>query len=257
VNRLGRGFAFGRPVSNKVSQITAIFWCLKVLTTGTGEATSDALVKHLGGPVAVSTGFVFFAVALGFQLSLRRYATWAYWAAVAMVGVFGTMAADVLHVGLGIPYAVSSAIYLIVLAAVFGAWRTSEHTLSIHSITTSRREVFYWAAVLSTFALGTAVGDLTATTLRLGYFGSAALFAGLIAIPGILYWITRSHAIFYFWFAYVLTRPLGASVADWLGMPRHRGGLGLGATTVAILGAVVFVVAVAFVARRERRQSSL
>ena len=149
-----------------------------------------------------------------------------------MVGVFGTMAADVLHVGLGIPYVVSTVFYAIVLFVVFRTWYRVEGTLSIHSITTERREVFYWAAVLATFALGTAAGDLTAVTFGLGFFGSGLLFAAIIAIPALGYFRFGMNSILAFWFAYVVTRPLGASFADWLGgllgprrpRDRHRPG---------------------------------
>jgi uncharacterized membrane-anchored protein len=240
-----------------VPLITAWFWIIKLLTTGMGEAASDAMVHHFGGAVAVPIGFLFFAAALAVQLSLRRYVTWSYWTAVAMVGVFGTMAADVLHVGLGVPYIISSTLYLVVLAAVFGTWYRIERTLSIHSITTTRRELFYWAAVLGTFALGTATGDLTATTFDLGYFGSVLLFAALIAVPALLFWTTRAHEILYFWAAYVLTRPLGASVADGLSMSQRRGGLAMGSAVVAFAAAAAFVVLVGLLARRERLQRSL
>ncbi len=236
------------PTASKVPEITALFWVIKVLTTGTGEALSDSLVHRFGGPVAVPLGALLFGAALLVQLRARRYRTWVYWMAVAMVGVFGTMAADVLHVGLGIPYIVSSVFYLVVLAVVFAVWHRYEHTLSIHTITSRRRETFYWLAVLSTFALGTATGDLTATTFHLGYLGSVVLFAGLIAVPAVIFFLWRQHAVFFFWFAYVLTRPLGASVADWMGFSHERGGLGMGSATVAVIGAVLFVIFVTVLA---------
>jgi uncharacterized membrane-anchored protein len=158
-----------------------------------------------------------------------------------MVGVFGTMAADVLHVGLGIPYIVSTIFFAIVLVVVFRTWYRVEGTLSIHSITTPRREVFYWAAVLATFALGTAAGDLTANSLGLGYFGSIWLFAAIIAIPAIGYFRFGMDSILAFWFAYVVTRPLGASIADWLGKPAGVG-IGSGAVSVAFAAAIAAIV---------------
>ena len=159
-----------------------------------------------------------------------------------MVGVFGTMAADVLHVGFGVPYPVSSGFYAIVLALVFLSWQRTERTLSIHSIDTARREAFYWAAVVATFAMGTALGDLTANTLNLGYLASGFLFAGVMAIPAIGYWRFDWNPIFSFWFAYVATRPFGASFADWMGKSKSAGGLGWGNGTVALgLGACIFV----------------
>jgi uncharacterized membrane-anchored protein len=212
-----------------------------------GEATSDFLVHLLPPVVAVGLGFIGFVIALVLQFSVRRYIAWTYWLAVVMVGVFGTMAADVLHVGFGVPYFASSTLYAVVLTAVFVTWQRTEGTLSIHSIDTPRRELFYWAAVVSTFALGTAVGDLTATTLKLGYFNSMLLFAGIITIPAIGFRWFHWNPIFSFWFAYVITRPLGASFADWLGKPTNVSGLGWGdgrvslCLTVIIAGLVVFL----------------
>lgn len=244
------------PTASKVPEITLAFWLVKLLTTGLGEATSDFLVHRLGGPPAVVLGFAAFCGSMVVQFSVRRYRVWCYWFAVAMVGVFGTMGADVMHVALGIPYVVSSAFYLVVLAAVFVTWDRVERTLSIHSIVTFRRECFYWAAVFATFALGTATGDLTATTLHLGYFGSAVMFAILFAAPGITFFFWRRHPVFFFWTAYVLTRPLGASIADWLSMPHRRGGLAWGPGNISLASWAVFVVVVAawagITASRER-----
>jgi uncharacterized membrane-anchored protein len=158
-----------------------------------------------------------------------------------MVSVFGTMAADVLHVGLGIPYLVSTAVFTVALAAVFAVWYATEKTLSIHSIHTRRREAFYWATVLTTFALGTAAGDMTATTMGLGYFASGVMFAVVIAIPAIAHWKAGLNAIVAFWFAYIVTRPLGASFADWMGVPHSRTGLGLGTGPVSLVLAVVII----------------
>jgi uncharacterized membrane-anchored protein len=189
--------------------------------------------------LAVLIGGIGFAVALYLQFERDRYVPWAYWLAVAMVGVFGTMAADVLHVGLGVPYVVSTVFYAVVLYLVFRTWYQVEGTLSIHSITTPRRELFYWAAVLATFALGTAAGDFTANTLGIGYFGSIVLFAAVIAIPAIGYFRRTMAPIFAFWFAYVVTRPLGASVADWLAVSHARGGLALGTGPVSLVFALI------------------
>jgi uncharacterized membrane-anchored protein len=163
-----------------------------------------------------------------------------------MVGVFGTMAADVLHVGLGVPYIASTIFYAIVLTAVFVTWQRSEGTLSIHSITTARRELFYWAAVLATFALGTAAGDLTAVTFGLGYFASGLLFAAIIAIPALGYYRLGMNSILAFWFAYVVTRPLGASFADWLAVTHQRGGLALGTGPVSLVLAAMIAGIVAY-----------
>jgi uncharacterized membrane-anchored protein len=228
-----------RHAFSKVPEVTAFFWIVKALTTAMGESTSDFLVHSLVPEVAVVIGAVAFCLALYIQFGKDRYVPWAYWLAVAMVGVFGTMAADVLHVGLGVPYVVSTVFYAIVLAAVFRTWYLSEGTLSIHSITTPRRELFYWAAVLATFALGTAAGDLTAVTLGLGFFGSILLFAAIIAVPAFGYFRLDWNPILSFWFAYVVTRPLGASVADWLAVSHARGGLALGTGPVSLVLAAV------------------
>jgi len=236
----------------RVPEITAYFWLIKALSTAMGESTSDYLVHAMAPVVAVGLGFLAFLAALALQFSVRRYIAWTYWLAVVMVGVFGTMAADALHVGFGVPYIASSVFYGLVLFAVFASWQRTEKTLSIHSIDTARRELFYWAAVMATFAMGTAVGDLTANTIGLGYFASGVLFAAVIAIPAIGYRSLGWNSIFCFWFAYVVTRPFGASVADWLGKSKSAGGLGFGDGTVALaLGALIFAL-VAFLAITRR-----
>ena len=229
----------------RVPAIGVVFWMVKGLSTALGESTSDYLVHAMPPVAAVLLGFAGFVAALAVQLRMARYVAWAYWFAVAMVGVFGTMAADVLHVAFGVPYTASSALFAVALVVVFATWQRTEKTLSIHSIDTARREIFYWAAVMATFAMGTALGDFTAYTLHLGYFASAALFAAVILIPAVGHRWLRWNAILSFWFAYVLTRPLGASIADGLGKPRAFGGLGLGAGPVAVVFAAVIVVMVA------------
>jgi uncharacterized membrane-anchored protein len=232
----------------RVPEITAYFWIVKALSTAMGESTSDYLVHRLGSVPAVLLGFVGFVVALVLQFSMRRYLAWTYWFAVVMVGVFGTMAADVLHVGFGVPYIASAPMFAVVLIAVFVIWEKTEKTLSIHSIDTPRREAFYWAAVVATFALGTAVGDLTAITFHLGYGYSIVLFAALILVPAIGYWRFNWNAIFAFWFAYVVTRPLGASFADWMGKPTNLGGLGWGSGRVSLVLTALIICFVAYLA---------
>jgi uncharacterized membrane-anchored protein len=236
----------------RVPEITAYFWAIKALSTAMGESTSDYLVHAMNPELAVALGFLGFVAALALQFRARRYIAWTYWLAVVGVGVFGTMAADVLHVGFGVPYIASSLLYAIALAAVFTGWYRTEKTLSIHSVNTPRREFFYWAAVVATFAMGTALGDLTATTVGLGYLASGLLFAVVIAIPAIGYWRFRWNAIFCFWFAYVATRPLGASFADWLGKPKSAGGLGLGDGPVALALTIAIFCLVAFLAVTRR-----
>ena len=250
LGRLGRLTLKG---ARRVPEVTVYFWAIKALSTAMGESTSDYLVHAMAPELAVVLGFIGFVVALAIQFSRRRYVAWAYWLAVVGVGVFGTMAADVLHVGFGVPYAASSVLYGVVLLAVFVSWQRTERTLSIHSVDTDRRELFYWAAVVATFAMGTAVGDLTAVTFHLGYLASALLFAGAIAVPAFGYWRAGWNPILCFWLAYVATRPLGASFADWMGKPHSAGGLGWGDGTVALVLtlAIVSLVAYLTVTRRD------
>jgi len=228
----------------KVPEIIAFFWLTKVATTAMGESTSDWMNGFLGPAIAVPLMLIALAWAMRRQFRAERYDAWTYWAVVVLVAIFGTSAADALHVGLGIPYLDSTIFYAVVLAAILTAWHRSEGTLSIHSIRTPRREAFYWATVLATFALGTAAGDMTATTLHIGYFGSILLFAALIAVPFVGYRRFGMNEVLAFWAAYVLTRPLGASVADWVAVEPSRGGLGLGAGGVSLIlaAAVLFLV---------------
>ena len=235
-------------VSKVPYRITAYFWIIKILTTAMGEALADFLAFRYSPVLAGVAGTLVFAVAMVLQFRARRYRVWIYWFAVAMVAVWGTLAADGLHIKLGVSYALSSAFFAACLVVVFAAWYATEHTLSIHSITTPRRELFYWATVLATFALGTAVGDLTATTLHLGFLASGLMFTGLICLPALAYWKLGRSSVLPFWIAYVLTRPLGASYADWLGVPHRYGGVGLGRGLVALMLTVVIVGFVAYLA---------
>jgi uncharacterized membrane-anchored protein len=241
-----------RRGARKVPEITAYFWIVKALSTAMGESTSDYLVHAMAPVLAVLLGFAGFLAALAWQFSVRHYRAWPYWLAVVGVGVFGTMAADVLHVGFGVPYAVSSVFYGVVLAAVFVSWQKTEKTLSIHSVDSPRREAFYWAVVVATFAMGTALGDLTATTLHLGYLDSGLLFAGVVAVPAVGYWRWGWNPILSFWLAYVATRPLGASFADWMGKSQHVGGLGWGDGPVALALTLVIVCMVTYLAITRR-----
>jgi len=234
-----------RQAFRKVPEITLIFWIIKLLTTAVGESSSDFLVFRINPYLAVTLGGIGFAVALFLQFSVRKYVPWIYWLAVAMVAVFGTMAADVLHIQLGVPYILSTVFFAVALAVVFTVWYKSEKTLSIHSINTRRRELFYWAAVLATFALGTAAGDMTALTLGLGYFASAFLFIALIAVPALGY-LFGLNEIAAFWAAYILTRPIGASFADWLGKSKAVGGLGLGDAQVSLCLTIIIILFVGY-----------
>ena len=241
------GQAFGAPEAlSKVPEITLIFWVLKLLSTGMGEAMSDFLGQQ-SVPLAGAIGVFGLWFALWLQLRQCEYRAPIYWFAVMMVAIFGTMAADGVHDGASISYAITTPVFAIVVAAIFYLWHRSEGTLSIHGITTRRRETFYWAAVLATFALGTAAGDLTALSLKLGFFPSVLLFAVAISTPALAWWRLRLDPILAFWLAYIVTRPLGASFADWFSK-RGNGGLGLGDGTVSAIALVVFLGLVGYVA---------
>ena len=236
----------------KVPEITALFWITKLLTTAMGESTSDYLVNAVSPVLAVAVGTLVLLGVVAFQVRQDRYIPWVYWLTVLLVAIVGTMAADVLHKQFGVSYAVSSVVFAVLLAGVFLAWHRVEGTLSIHSVDTVRRELFYWAAVMATFAMGTALGDYTASTLHLGYLASAFFFAGLILVPAIGYRWFGMNEVLAFWFAYILTRPLGASIADWLGKPKYRSGVGLGDGPVSLVFALLIVVCVAAMTRTWR-----
>jgi uncharacterized membrane-anchored protein len=237
----------------KVPAVNVYFWGVKVLTTAMGEAVSDFAVKQFNPYLAVFAGFVVFVIAITWQLRTPTYRTWPYWTAVSMVAVFGTMVADAMHVGLGIPYKVSVSLFAVALAVIFVIWYRVEHTLSIHSIVTPRRELFYWATVCCTFALGTATGDLTATTLHLGYFTSGVVFTLAILVP-LVAWRLGVNPVLTFWVAYILTRPIGASFADFFGMPKKSGGLGIGHGPVSLVTIVAVVACIAYLARTGKDQ---
>ncbi|MGH2913807.1 MAG: COG4705 family protein [Solirubrobacteraceae bacterium] len=234
------------PLAVKVPQITLLFWVLKLLTTGMGEAMSDFMGQR-SVPIAAAVGIFGLGFALWLQLRTPVYRAAVYWFAVMMVAIFGTMAADGIHIGAGIPYSVTTPVFAAIVAVIFWRWQRSEGTLSIHTINTRRRELYYWTAVLATFALGTAAGDLTAYSLKLGFWVSALLFAVVFALPGLAYWRGKLNPTLAFWAAYVVTRPLGASFADGFSKPTS-GGLHWGDGTVSALALVVFVALVAYVA---------
>jgi uncharacterized membrane-anchored protein len=244
----GRLGARARAAVTKVPEITAWFWVAKVASTGMGEAFADWLYFRYGTVLTGAVGAILLIGALVLQLRSRRYNTWIYWLAVVAVSVTGTMAADGLHIVVGLPYTVTTAVYAILLAAIFVVWYMSEGTLSIHSITTFRREAFYWATVMATFALGTALGDLTAYTMKIGFFSSGVLFLVVIAIPAVAHRWFGMNSVLAFWFAYTVTRPLGASIADWLGVPARVGGLDWGRGVVSAILTVPILLAVGYMA---------
>ena len=241
-----------RTLLQKVPEATALFWVVKVLTTGMGEAASDYLSQALPLAVAGGIGAVLLALTLTLQLRNDRYRPWVYWSAIAGVGVFGTMVSDGFRVALDLSYGVTTTVFAIGLALVLLAWWRTEGTLSIHSITTRRRELFYWATVMATFALGTAAGDLTARTLDLGYMPSGVLFLAAIAVPAVAGLRLGLNPVLAFWTAYVITRPLGASFADWVALPGSSAGLGVGTGPVTLVLVVLIAAGVARLAAQHR-----
>jgi uncharacterized membrane-anchored protein len=243
---------FLEPLAAKVPEITVLFWVIKLITTFMGEVTSDYLGDVnilLGGVVEVGV----LALAIWLQFRTRHYFAPAYWFLAVAIAIFGTGVSDTLHIAIGIPYAGTTAFWCVVLAAVFWRWHRSEGTLSIHSITTRRREAYYWATVFATFALGTALGDLTATSLNLGYLPSGLMFAGIFAIPAIAWWRFGLNPVVAFWAAYVVTRPLGASFADYVSKSHSISGInfGDGPTSGVSTLAIILVVAYISVARSD------
>lgn len=243
------GRVFPPPLAAKVPEVIFVFWVVKVLTTAGGEATSDYLRVYgniKGGAVEVGL----FVVGLALQFGTRRYRAFAYWFLAFAIAIFGTGVSDFLHLDVHIPYGGTTLLWAVVLGAIFWLWQRSEGTLSIHSITTQRREAFYWATVFATFALGTALGDFTATSLDLGYLTSGIVFGIVILLPA-LAWRLGFNSVAAFWMSYIVTRPLGASFADYISKPHYMSGanFGDGATAVVFAVAVFFLVLYLAVAR--------
>ena len=240
---------------NKVPEVILFFWVIKVLCTTVGETASDYLSDNVGLGLTKTTLITaaILVATLVFQFRARRYISWIYWLGIVLISIVGTQITDNLTDNAGVSLVTTTTVFSIVLALVFAGWWASERTLSIHTIYTTRREAFYWLAVLFTFALGTAAGDLTAERLSVGYAWSVALFAGLIAAVAFAHYVLRLNAVTAFWIAYILTRPLGASIGDELSQARRDGGLGLGTTlTSAIfLGAIVLVVTYLAISKRD------
>ncbi len=252
VQGLRTPIAASKKRSIKVPEITALFWVIKLLSTALGESFSDFMVHHLDPVIAVLIGAAGFSAAILLQFGVSSYNPVVYWLAVVMVAIFGTMAADVVHIVLKVSYLHSSEGFAIALAFILVVWYFSEKTLSVHSINTFRREIFYWSTVIATFALGTALGDLTATTLKMGYFTAGLLFIGLFLLPVIGYFLLGLNEITAFWAAYILTRPIGASFADWTGRMPYEGGIGVGTGKMSIALAVLIALLVGYAVRRRR-----
>lgn len=250
------GRFFPLPAAAKVPEVILLFWVVKILTTAGGEATSDYLRIYgnfKGGAIEASL----FLVGLVWQFKTRRYSAFAYWFFAYAIAVIGTGVADFIHLDLGVSYGAATVMWALILTVIFVVWRRQEGTLSIHSITTQPREAYYWATVFATFALGTMLGDWTATSLSLGYLSSAILFSVVILLPLVAHRRFGLNAIAAFWASYVVTRPLGASYADYISKPKSLSGIAFGdGQTAIVFGLAIFVLVVYLAATRPDIQRS-
>jgi len=251
------GRFFPAPVAAKVPEIIFVFWVVKILTTAGGEVTSDYL-KTYGNFGGGGTEVALFVIGIVLQFATRRYRAFAYWFLAYAIAIAGTGISDFLHLDVHIPYVGTTILWAVILAAVFWTWQRSEGTLSIHSITTQRREAFYWATVFATFALGTALGDFTASSLGMGYLPSGIFFFAIILLPALAWRRFGLNSITAFWMAYVVTRPLGASFSDYISKPSHITGIGFGNGPTAVVFAVATFLLVSYlaIARPDIQQSS-
>jgi len=233
----------GKTIYNRVPQVTWDFWLVKLLAVTVGETAADLIATTLGLGLPLTSAImgVLLVLALYFQFAQHKYIPWIYWVTVVLVSVVGTLITDNLVDNLGIALMTTTIVFTIILAAVFAIWYAVEKTLSIHSIYTFRREAFYWAAILFTFALGTSAGDQTAEALGLGYLLSGVMYAVIIGVISALFYGGVMNGILAFWLAYIITRPMGASFGDYLSQPVANGGLGLG----TIITSLIFFAAIA------------
>lgn len=253
-----------RTALSKVPEVTLYFWIIKVLCTTVGETFADFINGKLGDNLTTTTLVMgsLLVVALVVQFRTSQYVPVVYWVTVVLISVVGTLITDNMVEHFNVSLTTSTIVFAILMFASFGAWYASEKTLSIHSIYTAKREAFYWTAILFTFALGTAAGDLIGEQYSLGYFKSILLYAGIIALIALAHFKFRQNAIFAFWAAYVITRPLGASIGDWLSQPRTpseddptaQKGLGLGTTVTSFIFLAAIVVVVVVMTQQQRRQ---
>jgi uncharacterized membrane-anchored protein len=239
-----------RQILNKVPEVTIYFWIIKILCTTVGETAADFLNTNLKLGLTRTTAImsVLLVASMVFQFKVRRYVPGVYWLTVVLISIVGTLITDNLTDNLGVSLTTTTAVFAVVLAVTFAAWYASERTLSIHTIFTARREGFYWAAILFTFALGTAAGDLVSEKMSLGYWVAAAIFGALIAGVAFGHFALRVNAVLAFWVAYILTRPFGASIGDYLSQARGDGGLGLGTVVTSVLFLVTILVLVVYLA---------
>jgi uncharacterized membrane-anchored protein len=244
---------------NKVPEVTIFFWTIKILATTVGETAADFLNTNLNLGLTNTTVVMscFLLITLFFQFKSRKYVPGLYWLTVVLISVVGTLITDNLTDNIGVPLETTTIIFTVALLSTFAAWYASEKTLSIHSIYMTKREAFYWLAILFTFALGTAAGDLTAEALNVGYLNSLLMFAALIGIVTMAHYRFKLNAVLAFWIAYVLTRPLGASFGDYLSQPRDNGGLGLGTVGTSAIFLVTILSLVIYLTKTGRDKSPL
>jgi len=248
-----------RKVLNRVPEVTIFFWIIKVLATTVGETVADFLSGNLNLGLSFTSYIMsgMLLIALLNQFRLKRYVPTSYWIVVVLMSITGTLITDRLVDELGVSLVTTTIIFSLILSAVFGIWYSNEKTLAMPSINTAKRELFYWLAILFTFAFGTATGDLLAEFLRLGYAQSALVFGALIAIITSGYYYFRMNAILAFWIAYILSRPLGASMGDLLSQPAKNGGLGLGTVGTSMLFLAIIVSLVIYLSLKQKKQASL
>jgi uncharacterized membrane-anchored protein len=238
----------GKQMLNKVPEITLYFWIIKILCTTVGETFSDFLSDklNLGLTITSVVMAVVLIIVLVFQFRAKKYVPSVYWLLVVLISIVGTLITDNLSDNLGVSLFVSTAVFAVLLAVTFIIWYMKERTLSVHSIITKTRESFYWLVILFTFALGTAVGDLISEQFNLGYLVGILLFSGCIALVAVAHYRFKLNAVLSFWMAYVLTRPLGASIGDYLSQTHTDGGLGIGPTTVSIIFLLLILLTVIY-----------
>jgi uncharacterized membrane-anchored protein len=247
-----------RQLLNKVPEVTLYFWVIKILCTTVGETAADYLNETLGFGLTNTTwvtGALLALILLG-QFITKRYIPPIYWSVVVVISVFGTLITDNMSDVYAVPLTTSTAVFAVILAGVFAVWYRVEHTVSIHTIVTTRREAFYWLAILFTFALGTAAGDLVAEKASLGYAISIAIFGGVIGLIAFAHFVLKANPIVTFWLAYIMTRPLGASIGDFMSQDsKDYGGLGLGATTTSYIFLAAILVLVTYLSASKRDQT--
>jgi uncharacterized membrane-anchored protein len=250
--------SLGRQMLNKVPEVTFFFWLIKIMCTTVGETAADYLNVNLGWGLTNTTYFTgaLLVVLLAAQFRLRRYVPAVYWSVVVVISVFGTLITDNMTDRYAVPLTTSTAVFSVVLALVFAIWYGFERTLSIHTIITTRREAFYWLAILFTFALGTAAGDLVAEKFSIGYGPSIAIFGGVIALIAFAHYVLKLNPVLTFWLAYIMTRPLGASIGDFMSQnSKQYGGLGLGTTGTSYIFLLCILVLVTYLSVTKKDQT--